>query len=134
MKKVNILDKILDTDFFTAVEDESYNIVYNYIKIGVNVNQTDPFTTYTPLFYAILNDNYKISKLLINNGADVNAKTDYKNTPLHFAISNNNIKTIILLLKKGAKQNILSINNQYPIDNANPQYRNTIAKILKRYE
>jgi ankyrin repeat protein len=53
-------------------------------------------------------NNKKIVKLLLDNGADINATNIYNNTPLHEAIKTKNIDVNIieLLLKNGAKKNI----------------------------
>ena len=39
----------------------------------------------SPLHHAAWNGHKEIVELLIVNGADVNAKDNYKSTPLHFA-------------------------------------------------
>ena len=53
----------------------------------------------------IVCNNYEITKLLIENHADVNAKNDIKFTPLHYAATKNNKDLINLLLENGAKIN-----------------------------
>ena len=56
----------------------------------------------TPLYIAIINNYIKTSKLLIENGADVNAKDAKGHTPLHFA---KNLEIVKLLIKNGADVN-----------------------------
>ena len=73
----------------------------------------------TPLHIAILNKHIKTAKLLIENGADVNAKYSYGYTPLHII---NNIDIIKLLIDKGADVN------------AKDDYRNTPLHYAKDLE
>lgn len=61
----------------------------------------------TPLLltgkYSTGETSYKISKLLIENGADVNAQDNKKRTPLMYASRNDNTAVAQLLIAKGAK-------------------------------
>jgi len=45
-----------------------------------------------------------IAKLLIKNGANINAGDRYGDTPLHFASMNSNKKIVKLLRKHGATE------------------------------
>jgi ankyrin repeat protein len=51
----------------------------------------------TPLLYAIKNNNTEISRLLINAGADIDAKNNDNNTPLQYATDMNYTEIIELL-------------------------------------
>lgn len=53
--------------------------------------------------------NLKIVQLLIDYGADINAKNDEGFTPLMFAVENGNVGAVKLLLKYGAKVNVQDI-------------------------
>jgi hypothetical protein len=69
-----------------------------------------------PLRYAVINGQYKITKLLIKKGANVNSKQSDNSTPLHLAIYSPNHEIIKLLVEKGAS---LDIKNNYgftPLD------------------
>ena len=99
-------------------------LLTNWLK---NYNDNNSLKTNegtTPLHW-IRNDNVEIAKLLIENGADVNAKTKQESwtkfgkvvnsptviipaqsTPLHVAVLNKNIKTAKLLIKNRAYINI----------------------------
>ena len=50
--------------------------------------------------------NIEITKFLINNGADVNAQTEYGTTPLMWAVRFHYIDTVKLLLENGANKTI----------------------------
>ncbi|MEI0608062.1 ankyrin repeat domain-containing protein, partial [Brachyspira pulli] len=57
----------------------------------------------TPLMWFILNDNTEIAELLIESGADINAKDKNGKTALDYAKEKNNSKIEQLLITKGAK-------------------------------
>ena len=44
---------------------------------------------------------FKLTKYLIENGADVDIRDDQERTPLHFAVVANRISVIHLLIKSG---------------------------------
>ena len=60
---------------------------------------------YPPLHLAAMNGNIAEIKRLIDDGADVNAKTEYGQTPLHFAAVNGHTETALALIKAGADIN-----------------------------
>lgn len=80
--------------------------VINLIE-KTDINKKSDFG-YTPLEVAISMRNYDISKLLIENGADVNLHSKY--TPLNLASKTRNYKIIELLLENGANVNYLDEN------------------------
>ena len=54
------------------------------------------------LHYAAWNGPIEISRLLLQNGADVNAKDNSVSTPLHLAAMNGHIDILHLLVENGA--------------------------------
>ena len=87
------------------------------VELGANVNEPFSDTTTTPLIMAIEMNNIPAIKLLIENGADVNISTRFKNralnlpdnrvstSPLATAIHWNNPEAVELLLQNGAQLN-----------------------------
>jgi ankyrin repeat protein len=71
------------------------------LKSGANVNAKTSSDGETPLHKAISRGDIEIVKLLLNYGADVNAKSKYGVTALHFARNSNAIAQ--LLVEHGAK-------------------------------
>ena len=83
---------------------------------------------YTALNYAIASKNVEIAKILLDNGADLNAKISiYNATPLMHAISVYNLKMVKLLLKYGAKV------TKKEIEFAKKRGSDDILQILKKY-
>ncbi|MBA2648530.1 MAG: ankyrin repeat domain-containing protein [Legionella sp.] len=57
----------------------------------------------TPLFWAASSGNLECLKLLMDHGADVNARRwDFLETPLHYAASNGHLNCVIALIDAGA--------------------------------
>ena len=73
---------------FTAIWFEDWRKVQQLIDKGAYVNAKMPvgknYYQETPLFLAIFKENLLIVKLLVNSGANINAKDNDK-TPLDFA-------------------------------------------------
>jgi len=60
----------------------------------------------------------KISKLLIDGGANVNMENKIGNTPLHYAAAMGNQPVVQILLDRGADPNITNKNGQTPLSKA----------------
>ena len=67
----------------------------------------------TPLHHAAGYGNLNVFKLLLDNGADVNAKNRRKSTPLHWAIRDE--AKVRLLLEKGAEINARQNDGRTPL-------------------
>ena len=99
-RELNDPSKSLDEKLYIAVEyPELKYEVLRLIKKGANVNST--LHGQTPLLFAA---NKEIAEILINHGADVNARaTDTLNIVEHMIVSyNSKLDTIQLLIDKGA--------------------------------
>ena len=84
------------------------NVLY-FIQQGADVNTHDA-NGVTPLHKTCVNNHFAIAQLLIENGADIEAKaTSIEATPLHVACAANSVDIITLLLKKGANVNATTV-------------------------
>lgn len=70
---------------------------------------------YTPLHRACYNNHVDVAKILLQYGANVNAKTEYLWTPLHSAVKWSNAECAALLLQHGADVNALTEGQQTPL-------------------
>ncbi len=116
-------EKINDfsSDGFTALGLAAYfgkEEVARYLVLkGANVNlpSNNGFNVY-PLHSAIAENHISISKMIIENNADVNVTQMSGVTPLHSAAKNGSIEIIILLLEKGALVNVRMEGGKLPSD------------------
>jgi hypothetical protein len=69
---------------------------------NINVNVKDDRFGWTPLHWAADNGHIEIARLLLRNGAEVNAKSHGGSTPLHLAAWNGHIDILHLLVENGA--------------------------------
>jgi hypothetical protein len=69
---------------------------------NINVNVKDDEYGATPLHYAAYNGHVEISRLLLQNGAEVNVKSISGSTPLHYAAYNGHVDILHLLVENGA--------------------------------
>ena len=91
-----------------AVQNGDSQIVQLLLRIGINVNQKHTLTGIRPLHCACAAwGNLAIAKILLDNGADINATDEYFNrTALHFAVSNKKTSITKLLLKDGCNTKV----------------------------
>ena len=88
---------------WVAAEEGDVEAVNGYLAIDVNVDARDEVYEGTPLHYAAFRGRKEVAELLINEGADVNAKNQADATPLDKAIEKNRDETVSLLRKHGSK-------------------------------
>ena len=105
--------EFLDKELLTAVTQNDAQNVERLIKLGANVNATtDDDVRDTALSLAIMEGGYpEIVKLLVENGADVNAKDTVGASPLLMAVYWHNdrlginMEIVRLLIQHGADVN-----------------------------
>ena len=110
----------LDSDFISAVKSDDINEAKYLISQGANIEgviSTEIGDT-SPLQYALwskdVND-IEMAKLLVENGADVNARDSNGETALMRAASKGNIEFIELLISKGADVNAKENTNGHSV-------------------
>jgi ankyrin repeat protein len=80
-----------------ALHMRSVKKVKAFIEQGVNINLSDGHG-YTPLHYAVQNNQKEIVQLLLANGADINTKDNLRRTPLDIAMEKEGDQDIVKLL------------------------------------
>lgn len=105
----NIYNEDLNDDLLDGISGEDYELVEEAISNGADVNFVDDNSKETPLFVA-LTSSLEIMDLLIQNGANVNAKNTFGNTVLHKACEYEDENAITYLL--GKKADVNEVNDQ----------------------
>lgn len=87
---------------FRAADTGDSDGIKLLIQKGVKVNAKSFIDSLTPLHIAARRGGVETARILIENGADVNAIEKASETPLHWAAERGHEKTAKLLLEKGA--------------------------------
>ena len=104
-----------------AARDGNLEAVKQHLAAGTDVNAKSEKHGYTPLHFAAMRGRKEIGKLLIGEGADVNAKLKGGGgwTPLHFAAAFGHKEIVELLIANGADVNVKSFKRGVtPLDRA----------------
>jgi len=122
------------TPLMNAVGKGDIKEAERLLSSGADVNERW-FDNYTPLhFAAFYASQPNVAALLIEKGADVNAKDNYGRTPLYVAAWKGQVNFVTLLLKKGADPGIATNEGKTPLRIAQDSGHTTIAKILSEAE
>jgi ankyrin repeat protein len=119
-------------DLFAAIEKNDIQKIRYLIPMGADVNARDPYASMSPLMMAAYDGYTEIARLLIEKGAEVNAKggIDMDMTPLIYAASQDQVDMVKLLLEKGATVNAKTRYGWTPLFFAVSRGRVDIAKLL----
>lgn len=120
---------------FKAIFEHNFEVIKKIVeedKSLVNYVRKMNESFYIPvLMQAVVNDEFEISKYLIENGADINQTDGFKMTNLMWAANNQNVELTKLLLKKGADKNAKDRTGMTAL-NAAEEVKNTeIIELLK---
>lgn len=117
--EINDLFEQIKADESLIIKPENINnfdLVNKFIQSGCNINVSDNESGITPIHSAVINNNYKIAKLLLEHGADPNIDNGNCDFPIHSAVSDSNYDMIELLLKHGADINSPDIYSDSALD------------------
>ncbi|EER27057.1 ankyrin repeat containing protein [Coccidioides posadasii C735 delta SOWgp] len=84
----------------------------------------------TPLFWAASRGHREVARLLLDNGANVNAKDKNKLTPLHVATTSEHTKLMALLLDRGAHIEAKEASGDTPLARAIENGSKEVIKVL----
>ena len=109
-----------------------YEVVAEYlVKNGANVNlASNNGMKVAPLHSAVANKNVRIAHLLLEKGADVNAKQTLGVTPLHSAAHRGDEEMVRLLIKFKADLNAEMENGKKPLDIAKNDQNEVVIALL----
>ena len=104
-------DIFLDSVFLSAVKKSNYDKVMNMLEEGlssnvkkISINALDS-EKMVPLAYALKNDDLKMFKLLLKNGADPNVMILNKTSLLTYYVTNKKSRLIIEIIDSGCHIN-----------------------------
>ncbi|MDJ0578866.1 ankyrin repeat domain-containing protein [Crocosphaera sp.] len=97
--------------------------IHEYFNSGGKLTKSDAQKCRIFWHTQLREDTKEILKVLINHGADVNAKNEYGETPLHTAVLSENKEIVELLINHGADVNA---KNEY--DGKTPLYSAVLTK------
>ena len=104
MNKIREFNKNKETKLINATKKGDLETVKTYLKEGIDINTRDSDNGYSILHWAAEKGQKKIVKLLIEKGANLNAKTKNNLTPLNLADNNFENEISELLIKNGATE------------------------------
>jgi len=85
----------------------------------------------TPLHFAADNNQLEMVKILLKNGALINAKNENGSTALHHAVYHDNAELAQLLIERGAGVDVRDKYGKTPLDHARILKRKNVIRILK---
>lgn len=113
---------------------KEYNQLTEYLGIELtDVNQKSNFGDY-PIHIASVRGDIDEMKILLDNGADINAIGEHGYTALHNAVEQGNINTVKFLLEQNIDTTIKNINHLTAKELAQITDNQEIYKILDDFE
>ncbi len=88
-----------------AAKEGKFDAVKKMLKEDPDLVNAVDSDGLTPLHLAAEHGHRQIVELLLQEGADINAKSGFKRTPLHFAASSGHDEIVRLFIEKGAELN-----------------------------
>lgn len=105
----------LHKEILWATNEGKADLVESILMRDITTKDSRDEDGYTPLHRAAYSNNVEIARILIQYGADVNARTEMLWTPLHSAVKWSNAEVAAFLLQHGADVNALSEGQQTPL-------------------
>lgn len=116
--------------FVDAVRENRIDEVRTFILNGADVDAQDMFEGNTGLHWAARLGLVEMARLLIDNGANPNARNDENKTPLHMAASEGQKELLVILIAYRADVNAIDRAGWTPLRWAEAQKQEDIARIL----
>jgi len=125
---INKGSEIPDVDIWTAASQGNAEAVEKHIAAGTDINavlvtgitEDTPGYGGTPLHIAVISNEEEVVDILLENGADIEAKAadSYGGTALHWAAGAGNLAMVQLLVEAGANCNAEDTEGATPLDTA----------------
>jgi len=118
-------------DIWTAAAEGNIEAIKQHVSAGTDLNAKEPAGGSTPLMVAALFGQTEAARLLIENGANLNARNNDGGTALHAAAFFCHTRTVKLLLDKGADVNAKNIRAETPLDTVAGEWGPELEGIYK---
>jgi cytohesin len=119
-----------DDELLKAAENGNLIKVQTALENGANPNAKNNNNGSTPLHIAAYKGHVEIVKILLDRGADLNAKDNTGHAPLHWAAIEGHVDVVRVLLDRGANPNAKNNTGHTPLHNAAYFGHVEIVKIL----
>lgn len=116
-----------------ACESGHLTIVDELLRRGADINAVIGNNTMTPLHLSVRKDSVNITKILLQNRANIEALTEERETPLFLAVELNSLKCIRLLLESGANVNSVTAYEKCPLHRAVLNDAEDVVQMLLHY-
>lgn len=117
---INLGNSLGETPLMIAVYTFNNALAKKLIANGAKINNPK---NWSALHYAALNGNKEMIRVLLDHGADVNARTLRGFTPLYMAAREADAETVRMLINAGARKDFCTNDNLAPYDIAKQQQR-----------
>jgi ankyrin repeat protein len=135
--EINAQADMGETALFRTIDVNNYKAAELLLKHGANPNIKETSQDWSALQCAAYYGNLSMVKLLLDNGADVNAVGKYDQTPLHWsmrAITWNNQKEIVeLLIKRGVNINHVDTDGRTALQMADKRSAEGVPELLRSH-
>ena len=111
-----------------ALKDDS-TVVMRLLKEGANIDYADSGLAYNALGAASSRGNLSMVSLLVEQGADINAKGGLSGNAVYLACRGKHMAVVDFLLEKGADVNARLMNNQTPLLRACSYWANSLDAV-----
>jgi len=125
--KVDVANAVGETPLMMAALRGNYEVSVKLIERGAKVRRSG----WTPLHYAASGPNVKVVALMLQHGADINARAPNLNTPLMQAARHGDEESVRLLLSRGADKTLLNDQGMSAQDFGRASGREFIVQMLK---
>ena len=116
-------------DIWTAAATGNLDAIKQHVAAGTDLNAKEPSGGSTPLMIAALVGQTEAAKLLIEKGANINARSNDGGTALHAAAFFCRTRTVKLLLSKGADVNVKNVRGETALDTVAGEWSQAVEEV-----
>ena len=118
-------------DIWTAAAQGNIEAIKQHLAAGTDLDAKEPTGGSTPLMIAALVGQTDAAELLIEKGANINARSNDGGTALHAAAIFCRTETVKLLLSRGADVNAKNSREETPLDEVAGEWSQELEDIYK---